>query len=494
MKLINREKRKDPADKAERQREREAKREIRRNTKAEARATRKAARKARRESRREKIRFSRRFPFIIIKNRRISPQTRFIKVEGLEKEQQKRDLVTDISAAAVLGAALSMVLALTSEYRLIPFVLPGVLIFCLWAIFAKRLNPYIRLIIAAAFLFILLITAVIMRNYVRDGFGLVMNNIFTVSEEYQAYLYDRFNISGAGYNHPNICMYMTVSMISSLLGLLLAMLPRSCRRAVSVLLFTAAVGLTAYYGITPSWVCTAVLIAALLVSLCNGRLVPTWPLILVAVLLFGSLMLIDPGQSNMVRSANEFLRDTFAYRTAYLPDYEMFDSTQQYIGGDDGTEPQSMLARLPHIGKKKLIGIIAGLLLLAAFIVILIVHMRLSSRRNRIKAGINSEDPVIAVRSMFPYAVRWLRLNRGIDISNMPFSELVPQVRDHMAGAYADQYEKMLQLWQLAAYSDHKITPKDSDSMRDFMEDTIELTKEKLKFKDRLKARFRYAL
>lgn len=493
MKLINRDKRSDDVSKSDSRREREAKREIKKKNKAAAKAQKKAARRARKENRVKRFTFSRKFPFITV-NRRSASSYRFIRVEGLEKEEKNRSLITNAASAVVMGAAFSLVLALSGSYMLIPFVLPGVAIFCLYSMLGDRIPGYVRHIIIASFLIIVLLLIVIFRNYFKDGAALIMNDIFSVAEEYQAYIYKRYEVSGAGYNHPRLSMYMTVAVVSSLAGLILAALPGSCRRAVDVLLFTGAAGVVAYYGIIPSWICAGVLMAALIVALCNGRLIPTWPLILIAVILFGAFALIDPGESSTVRSANEYLRDTFAYRTAFLPDYEQFDTTQPYIGGDDGTEPKSMFANVPHIGRKKIMFIFAGILLLAAAIAAMIVHFRLSARRRINKAGINSEDPVIAVRSMFPYAVRWLRLNRGISISNAPYSELVPQVRDYMAGSYAERFEKMHQLWQLAAYSDHKITARESDLMRDFMEETISMTKDRLKLKDKLKARFRYAL
>lgn len=498
MKFINSDKREnnDPGSalKEERKREREKMRVIKKNKKAAAKAQKKAAREARKSNREKRVRFSKSFPFIIVNRKKSAATYRFIKVEGLEKEQRRRELITDAASAVVMGAAMSLFLALSNNYMLIPFVLPGVAVFCLYSMLGNKIPGYIRHIIVAAFLIMVLIAAVILRNYFKDGLLLIMNDIFSVAEEYQAYIYKRFSISGAGYNHPNLCMYMTVAVLSSVTGLILAVLPKVCRRAVDVLLFVAAVGAVAYYGITPSWICTGILAAAMIVALCNGRLVPTWPLILIAVILFGVFALADPGESSYVRSANEYLRDMFAYHTAYLPNYEEIDTTQPFIGGDDGTEPQSMFANMPHIGKKKLLGVVAGLILLAIAVVIMIIHLRISSRRRLNKAGINSEDPVTAVRSMFPYAVRWLRLNRGINISNSPFSELVPQVKDHMSGAYASKFEEMLHLWQIAAYSDHKITARESDIMRDFMEETISITKERLKLKDKLKARFRYAL
>lgn len=494
MKLINRDKRSDDVSKSNSKQERAAKREINKKKKAAAKAQKKAARKARRKNRGKRFIFSKKFPFVTLNRNRSASTYRFIKVEGLEKEEGNRALVTDAASAVVMGAAFSLILALSGNYMLIPFVIPGVAIFCLYTMLVKKLPAYIRQIIVAAFLIIVLFLIVIFRNYFKDGAALIMNDIFSVAEEYQAYIYKRYNVSGAGYNHPGLCMYMAVTVASSVAGLILAILPRAARRAVDVMLFVGAAGVVAYYGIIPSWICAGVLIAALIVALCNGRLIPTWPLILIAVILFGAFALIDPGESSTVRSANEYLRDTFAYRTAFLPDYEQFDSTQPYIGGDDGTEPKSMFANVPHVGKKKVLYICAGILLLAALIAVMVIHTRLAARRRKNKAGIDSEDPVIAVRSMFPYAVRWLRLNRGIKISNSPYSELIPQVRDYMAGSYADRFEKMHELWQIAAYSDHKITARESDIMRDFMEETISMTKDRLKLKDKLKARFRYAL
>jgi hypothetical protein len=94
---------------------------------------------------------------------------------------------------------------------------------------------------------------------------------------------------------------------------------------------------------------------------------------------------------------------------------------------------------------------------------------------------------------MFPYAMRWLRAG-GIRISNAPYSDLTPQIEARMPGGYADRFTEMNKLWEQAAFSDHKITDKDIDVMDEFMEDTIDIVRERLRLRDKLLVRLKYAL
>jgi uncharacterized protein YdcH (DUF465 family) len=89
--------------------------------------------------------------------------------------------------------------------------------------------------------------------------------------------------------------------------------------------------------------------------------------------------------------------------------------------------------------------------------------------------------------------MRWLRLY-GIRIANVPYSDLLPQIESKTPGGYVTRFKDMNELWERAAFSDHEITEKDLDTMDEFMEDTIDMTKERLRFKDRIMARLKYAL
>jgi hypothetical protein len=70
----------------------------------------------------------------------------------------------------------------------------------------------------------------------------------------------------------------------------------------------------------------------------------------------------------------------------------------------------------------------------------------------------------------------------------------MPQLENKAPGPYVERFKDMNNLWEQAAFSDHEITEKDMDTMDEFMEDTIDMTIEKLRFRDRILARTKYAL
>ena len=139
--------------------------------------------------------------------------------------------------------------------------------------------------------------------------------------------------------------------------------------------------------------------------------------------------------------------------------------------------------------------IVLALVLLTLLILFVpsVIHDRLEKKRKKNRAGIDSDDPAEAVRAMFPYTVRWLRVY-GLDGRETMFSAYTAKAEKEISFSYARQYEKMLELWNEAAFSDHEITMGRSEEMRSFMDMTIQMTKEKISRKERAKVRFRLAL
>ena len=92
-----------------------------------------------------------------------------------------------------------------------------------------------------------------------------------------------------------------------------------------------------------------------------------------------------------------------------------------------------------------------------------------------------------------PYIAKWLKVY-GIEFTNMPFSAFTVQVKDRISEQYAFEYDKMLSVWKEAAYSNHRITEEHRSEMFAFMNDTIELTKNKISRTEKARVRFRLAL
>lgn len=122
-----------------------------------------------------------------------------------------------------------------------------------------------------------------------------------------------------------------------------------------------------------------------------------------------------------------------------------------------------------------------------------VIHDHLEKKRKINRSGIDNKDPASAVRAMFPYTLKWLKIY-GIEITNRPFNAFIAQVQTDISKEYACRYISMLTLWKEAAYSNHAITEQQRSEMVTFMKDTIEITKKRISLTDKVKIRFNPAL
>jgi hypothetical protein len=121
------------------------------------------------------------------------------------------------------------------------------------------------------------------------------------------------------------------------------------------------------------------------------------------------------------------------------------------------------------------------------------IRQRILRRQLANRAGIDSEDPATAITAMFPYAVRWLQ-PAGIDASGKAFDSLIPVIKADLSEQYADDYTDMYDLWKEAAYSDHAMTEESRQEMKEFLNDTITMIKEKGNIRTNFVNAIRYAL
>jgi hypothetical protein len=305
------------------------------------------------------------------------------------------------------------------------------------------------------------------------------------------------DIKGQGFDSPMLCEGFAVGWAAALLGFAAALPPARMRRSICAALFAVVAILFAYYGLLPSWVITLLLILALVMLMADNNLLTAWPLLLVTALIFGLIILVDPGESYTISAADENVRDRLAFRTAYMEnyedpmdDFEEFEDEEYDEGGGlfEFLSENTSFAEHPVLWILGMIGIVLLVLLGVAYL----IHRRLAAKRRKIRAGIDSDDPAEAVRAMFPYAMRWLRAY-GVNIENKPYSELRPAIKADMPARYSRNFDKMVDLWTEAAFSDHTIKEADRNDMKEFVADTIRMTKEESTLKDKLKIRFKYA-
>ena len=409
-----------------------------------------------------------------------------------------RDLQLNLASAGILMALFGLLFIAADEPKLIFFAVPGFLVYILFATLGSLDDDKfkrIRLIAAAAGAVALIAVLIIFRKYIGSGWALVMNQLYDTGEMAQAYIYNRFHVGSAGNDHPYRSMHFAAIWGSCAAGLITSVPPAGFRRPVSMVIAAFSMLAFAYYGIIPSWICIAVLAAAIMFLLSRGSIVSSLTVLLAMVIVFGAIALIDPGESYGISRADENFRDRFALISSYLEssntsadgldelEQQMQEEEQQQNNGDGLTDEN-----------KGITAVITGLLLIAAIAAAAtLVWNRIRKRQAENRAGLDSSDPKAAIIAMFPYTVRWLQ-PAGIDTKGKAFETLTPVIRADVSEEYADRYTDMYDLWKEAAYSDHEMAEDRKKEMNAFMTDTISMVREKSNLSTRLVNTFRYAL
>ena len=402
----------------------------------------------------------------------------------------RKDLFNNIATGLLLMSFVSIFCMIIEEPLLIAFACPALIVFTALAMPESFDRVNIKYIACGVIAALLLAAVVIFHSKIGPGLAYLTDEFYDIAEEAQAYIYDRFP---GGDEASDWDCRIAMLWFSSLMGMLMALVPARMRR-ISCMLLTAAVMLAlAYYGLLPETLCAGAMLMALLLTLSKDNILAALPLLLVTVILFGALTLIDPGESYTISRMDENVRDRIAFRSALIesetPETEDTLDQDSPAGQDAESESTSL------IGNNKsyfLIGL--GLLLAAAIgAAAYLLIKRFKKRRADVRKGLDSTDPREAVTAMFPYSVRWLKAS-GIETREAPFAEMADDIRRVYETGYAGRFSEMYHLWREAAYSDHEITKADRDAMDRFTKETISMVSGKVNKMQRLRMIYKHAL
>ncbi len=409
-----------------------------------------------------------------------------------EQAAWKQDIVLNCACAALLMTAIALFCMSFGSPDLILFALPCPVVFMVIAMIDSVKPGMIRWLAAGIFAAILMITAIIWRADIFDGLGTLVNWFYDAAEEAQAYVYDRIPVEGA----TEGAIRAGIAWASGLTGLVGALPPVKVRHAFSGLIAIAIMIALAYYGLIPSAICIAVMIAALIMAVARGNFLSIVPVVLAALLLFGAIVLVDPGENYAVSRINENLRDRFALNSALLENQESYyddmESFEDDMQDEESMESEEDGESDAEIGKYAIIGFIAlAVAILGAAVFLFIRRLRRKRAENR--EGIDSDDTREAVIAMFPYAVRWLK-GYGIEQPGPSFVSMEPELEREFSETYSDLFMEMHDVWSEAAYSDHTIPEGSRLLMDGFVRETIDQVKKKCKLRDKLRLKWLYAL
>ena len=337
-----------------------------------------------------------------------------------------------------------------------------------------------------------------------DGFRLVFNRLFEVSEQYQYYRYVMFHInSPESLWDGNIAIALVI--IAAFFALLSMVLSFTSRKSPVIVLFTIVSMAQVYFGVFPSAVWNIILFAAFALMLVSRREVKVTAdfrtyativafLILVAVI----IRVINPGTSLRFSELSESIRDHFDTRVSQISGTLL--NTPDRSGRGLVTEPESRalnivdvrddsLNEMPHddyyveyderiwgaeIGAAgpvpSLLPILLGVIALAVIVAVIRLLPPLRKVAVRQK-NFALDDCPVAINNMFIYMLEWLAVY-GLKRKNIVFSAYAPQLSALVSQQYAKEYESIAALWCEAVYSNHTIGEPERQRMRQFLDKT----------------------
>lgn len=411
----------------------------------------------------------------------------------LQKQKQNSRLPLICIGLVLMGAIAYLLLYMAGVKGLAVFAWAGLLAGMVPALWRERARVYriIAIAVAAA----LVISLILFHGQILDGFALIMNRLHGIAERAQAYIYDRYEVGESGQVNENLCQQIAVTWCAVTVGLLITIPTERFRPWIQTGLAAAAMLIFAYYGLLPQSVGIAVLTGALILIAGGMRIRSLLPILIIGAVFFMTVLAVDPGENKAVSRADEQLRDQLAFQTAQLSGQQMMEEQieeEQQAGGGGGLT--ELLEDNPLTKNIRLkVFLLLTLIILLILFVPAVIRDRLERKRRKIREGIDSPDPRCAVCALFPYALRWLKAY-GLQTGNRPFASLCPQVRMLITDEYGDAYDKMVELWKEAAYSDEEITEEKRQEMSDFVDQTIIQTVSGMNWRQKANVRFRLAL
>ena len=404
----------------------------------------------------------------------------------------RRELPHEIATSVALMSIVIFLLAAAYLGSSIPFVFAGSVVYMGLVLLGTK-DVRFKYYAAAAVFALLVVSMIVLRRYIGGGLAGIMNMVYDASEAEQAYIYDRFG-TGAFEEQTELCLRAGVIWASALFGLLGALPSAPARRGLGLITAAAAMAAFAYYGLIPAAYCIAIAIVAILLVLARGGILATVPVLLISLLLFGAVMVIDPGENYGISRVDENIRDRLALRSAYL-ETDLDSAPEQKPEDIQNEERETEDEPYEYENEKsRLLPVLIALLITAALgAIIYLLYRRHSRRKAANREGIDAEDARTAIVSMFPYAVRWLGASE-MDVQGKSFASLAEPLRTRVSEQYSKYYSSMYVLWREAAYSDHEMEEDKRTAMKEFVEDTKEMVRSGMDLRAKIKTAVKYAL
>ena len=348
-----------------------------------------------------------------------------------------------------------------------------------------------------------------------DGFRLVFNRLFTISEQQQAYRYVMFTIiSPAGEWDRNIAAALLV--IAGLLAVFSIALVFSRLKILVVLAVILVVWGQVYFGVFPSAIWNIMLFASFALRLLhrhNSRGIIT--VIAATTLVAIGVWAICPGANPALSQFSESIRDRFDIRISQITgapthtqdaghgtdpdnrDLNVVDVQEDglhesplhdyYVLYDERARGAEIGALSPAPSLLPILLVTIAVLVIIAVARYLPRHLKVVRRRRMLDA----ED--CPLNDMFTHMLEWL-FAYGLKQKNIVFSGYATQLSELVSLQYSEEYISVTALWQKAVYSDHAPDDAERKLMRDFMYKTMDVVWKNSSMMSRMRIKFQYLL
>jgi hypothetical protein len=352
-----------------------------------------------------------------------------------------------------------------------------------------------------------------------NGFLLIFNRLFSVSEAHQLFRYTMFHISSPQVDWAGNIAAAFVAVMAILAGISYAL--AATRRRVPLIIFMfAVVGVQVYFGVFPGAVWNIALFAVLSFMLAhrqNMRLAYRGIAVSIILLCLVALAVwvVYPHRNMRLHEFSESIRDRFdtpistfvvvpheAHNIAAAPQHHdlnvaaVSDDALHEMPTEDYFVEYDERAQGAEIGFAALEPSLLYAIILVVFVMVAAVLYRFvppmlkAVRRRRFfeSAAVN-----IALNNMFIYLLEWLAII-GLEKENVLFSAYKPRLAALVSPQYAHDYERMTALWQKAVYSNQTMGENERKQMREFLQNTKNFVWQGSSLVTKLRIKFEYFL
>ena len=347
-----------------------------------------------------------------------------------------------------------------------------------------------------------------------DGFGLVFNRLFAVSEHYQAYRYIMFAIDlpeSTWDAHISAALVIIFALFAATSALLMYF----GRKAPIIITMLLVVGIQIYFGVFPHGLWNIALFTAFALILARCYVVITAAVALVAAIVLATYS----GENPQLHAFSESLRDRFDTRMgqfvdarhdvqaangfAYNPEHvalnvvEVQGSNLHESAREDYLVEHDERAGGAEVGTAiPSQSIITILIMTLIMLVTTAIAMRLVPpliKAAKRRKSFELDDYAVAINNMFVYMLDWLAVH-GLRRRNVVFSAYTSQLSELVSQQYSQQYEDILELWREAVYSSHAPGQGERGQMREFLDETRHMVWESSDIRTKIKIKLHYFL